>query len=210
MKKRLTFSLALMATQLTLATGVTSDIFVVGADNSDEAIQHLTQINNITIAELENRARPCAYSKWPSCSSAGFLSKSESLINRLILDNDFVHAAGLTHADLAQPLTIMRTLPEAYCQMNDPSFPLSGGTCLWNGMSFTVEFTPYFGHQESIFDDGLSSSVDVKVTNTATGQVITYAEILAPYIQQYGFYEGDTPYRLPPEMIIQMFRIQGT
>lgn len=207
MKRLLALSFALLTMQPHLVMALTSDIFIVGADNSDDAILHLTQINNIAISELEDRARPCAYSKWPSCSAAGFLSRNENLIDRLLVDNDYVHAKGLTHAKLAEPLTIMRTLPATHCQLNDPSSPLAGGSCLWNGMKFTVEFYPYFGHQESIFNDGLVSSVDVNVINTTTGQVIRYSEILAPYIQQYGFYEGDTPYRLPPEAIIQMFGI---
>lgn len=209
-KRLLALSLVFMTMQPALAMGVPSDIFIVGADNSDEAIQHLSQINNMAIIEIEDRARPCVYSKWRACSSAGFLSKSERLIDRLLADNNYVHSKGLTHAKLAQPLTYMRTLSETHCQMNDPASPLSGGTCLWNGMNFTVEFLAYFGFQESIFDDGLRSNLDVRVINTTTGQAITYSEMLIPYIQEYGFYEGDTPYRLSPESIVQMFRINGS
>ncbi len=187
-----------------------SDIFIVDADNSDEAIRHLTQISNTSIPDIEDRARPCAYSKWPHCSGAGFLARNESLIDRLLADNDYVHSKGLTHAKLAEPLAVMGALPETLCQRNDPASRLAGGTCLWNGVSFTVEIMAYFGYQESIFNDELRSNIDVRVINTATGQVITYSEMLIPYIYEYGFYEGDTPYRLSPESIVRMFGIKGS
>ena len=209
MKILLALSLSLVTMPPVLAMGVTSDIFIVGADNSDEAIRHLSEINSMTIPDIEDRARPCAYSKWLYCSRTGFLSKSESMIDRLLVDNDYVHSKGLTHAKLAQPLVIMRTLPNTHCQMKDPEWPLAGGNCIWNGMNYTVEFQPYLGCQESIFNDGLRSYVDVKVINNTTGQALTYSEMLVPYIQQYGFYEGDTPYRLSPESIVQMFGIDG-
>jgi hypothetical protein len=201
--------LALIFALITIQPALSSNIFVVGADNSDESIRDLTQINNIKIPEIEDKARPCAYSKWEKCSRTGFLSKNESLIERLLVDNDYVHSKGLTHAQLAEPLIIMRTLPETHCQRNEPTEPLLGGTCTWNGVNFSVELAAYFGVQESIFNDGLLSNVDVKVINTTTGQTFTYSELLVPYIQDYGFYEGDTPYRLSPESIVQMFDMHG-
>ena len=102
MKSLLALSLALVTIQPALTMANPSDIFIIGADNSDAAIRHLTQLNNTTIPGIEDRARPCAYSQWPQCSSAGFLAKNESLIDRLLADNDYVHAKGLTQGRSCQ------------------------------------------------------------------------------------------------------------
>jgi hypothetical protein len=64
------------------------------------------------------------------------------------------------------------------------------------------------GWQDSVFNVKLKGSNVVVVTNSSTEQKIKFADLLPHYIQRYGFYDGNTPYRLAPQTIIEMFVIK--
>ena len=92
-----------------------------------------------------------------------------------------------------------------FCTRKNTTDPTFGGECVFNGTHYSVEMEISLGFQESVFNDGIRSNVDVIVMNISSGKKITFSEMLPPYIKQYGFYEGDTPYRLAPETIVGMF-----
>lgn len=186
------------------ATELPPEAFAVGLDNSDSQIIHLSSLTGLSIQEIEYRAKPCAYTKWPGCSTAGFLGKDEKLTERLFEDNDYVHSKGLTHADLSVPLLVMLTLDPAYCTPDPSGW---SGKCVYRNRKYEVTLQCTNGFQESIFDDGLRSSCDLTLKDQARPKTLGYAEMLPYYIALYGFYEGNTDYRLSPESVINFFEL---
>jgi hypothetical protein len=191
------------------SSGMAADKFRIGADNSDQSIKNLTELTGLRISQIEDRARPCRYSSWSECSSAGFLGKNESFISRLLVDNQFVHWKKLTHGKLASFLFTIMQMPSPICTRNDPKSVWSGGECVFNGIRSQVSFFLTAGWQKSLFDDKLIGSFSIVVQNLKTNQKEEFADLLPSYIQRYGFYEGDTPYRLSPSAIIKMFEIES-
>ncbi|MBF0361652.1 MAG: hypothetical protein HQK49_11610 [Oligoflexia bacterium] len=197
----------LMFSNVTLAFALTEGDFLIGADNSNEVIRNLTSLYNDPIAEIERKARPCEYTDWKLCSHGGFLAKDESFIERLIIDNTFVQSKSLSHRKLAEPLIILRNIDPDFCKPTESTLGPSG-ECIFNGQTYKVQVMCTDGYQYSIFNDGLKSACVVTVQNMKTLKELTYdSDLLPNYIKLYGFYEGETPYRVSPEEIIAFFSL---
>lgn len=164
--------------------------FTVGGLNTTDILRGLSEINGVSLEELEARMRPNAM------SMAGFLGPEESLIDILTVDNDFVLSRGNTHQQLATPLKYAIAL---YCKQ-------MGDTFEYNGQSYKMDVTSWRGLQQSPFSDNTYASSDMRVTNTSNGSSIQFSFLLPEMIERYGFYEGKgTSYRLEPEDILEVF-----
>ncbi len=182
--------------------------FIVGRDNPDSAISRLESLTGLSIKKIERRARPCAHTSWSRCSTAGFLGKDESFIERLLVDNRFVHSMGYTHREMAKPLFILKEMKKKHCVRINSEKGLFA-RCSYNGWEYDVLLMCTKGVQESIFNDGLRTSCLVNAKKLKDGKEVDSllydSDLLPNYIRLYGFYEGNTSFRLPPERIIEFF-----
>jgi hypothetical protein len=78
--------------------------FVVGGANPTGLIRSLTEINGISIAELEKSMRP------NGLSSAGFIGEKEQLLDVMAGDNDLVVSLGLNHQEIGLQLRVLAAL----------------------------------------------------------------------------------------------------
>lgn len=173
--------------------------FSIGGTNTNATIAELKALTGVPIDEIERRARP------GRLSDDGFLGKDESFTEVLAKDNAFVVTQGLTHQQLAEPLFHAINMTRLTWSRGDGK-PLA---FTYKGQRYTVFHIQWRGSQESIFNDGLMSSRDYEVTNLDTKQSIGFSEFLADYIWRYGFYEGNTAYRVDPARIIAVFGLKG-
>jgi hypothetical protein len=170
--------------------------FIVGGKNSTALIKGLTEINGITIRNLEAEMRPGA------SSSKGFLGKDEKLLDVLAADNRFVvEEKGLTHQDLARHLHAMGAVWGWKVLHQQAKQPF-----LYHGRKFQVIGYPTRGFQPSPFDDDTKSGTNVFVKNLSNGKEIYYGLLVPFMVERYGFYEGHgTPYRLEPAKVLEVF-----
>ncbi len=163
--------------------------FVVGGKNATPLIAKLTEINGLTIAELEQEMRPGA------ASTAGFLGADEDLLKVLAKDNDFVtETLKKTHQELALHLRIIAAIGS---KEHEPF--------LYHGGRFKVSFIYSRGYQDSPFRDGTRASSEAIVENLASGKKLKYSLLVPDMIERYGFYEGKgTSYRVDPKDIVEV------
>ena len=57
----------------------------------------------------------------------------------------------------------------------------------------------------SPFMDKTSAGDEFLLYNLTDGKTIVWSGLIPIMIERYGFYEGETPYRVPPEMIAETF-----
>ncbi len=158
------------------------------------------QVNGIPVLELQEKLRPSGDPFFGS--RAGFIDATERLLDQWSLDEDYVHAQGYTHRRLAFPLLYAMALWER-----------SGGKTNWSALEFSHNgkkylmrgFTPIGGYQYSPFGDQIGGKIDFRITNLETGDSVSFHELVPHLIWNHGFYEGNTPYRVPPQDIIRVF-----
>jgi hypothetical protein len=167
--------------------------FIVGGVNSTERIKNLKAFKTVDIATIEARMRPGRYSQ------DGFLGAAESLIDVLAADNAYVvDTLKLNHPLLAAPLQALVSV----CRENELPNEFEFELC---GQHFSLSYFGTRGFQTSPFDDSFLGSQEFTVTNNDTGATIKFADGVAKLIDKYGFYEGNTPWRVDPKTILAVF-----
>ncbi len=169
--------------------------FHIGSYNSYQVIDRMNSLTEKTIEEIESDARP------NGLSEAGFLGDRESFKQRLKLDNDYVLGKGFTHQDLAEPLFAVMNILDF---IDDSRF----NNFTYQGQHYRASYQSWRGFQESLFYDRLLADRDYKVTNLATGKELKFSPLVPYYIARYGFYEGNTSYRVEPAAIIDTFQLR--
>ena len=161
--------------------------FVIGGKNETAAIKKLTEINGLSIAELEKKMRPKALSK------VGFLGIDEKLLEVMAADNAFVvDQLGLTHQELGWHLRVLAAAGNAE-------------EFRYQGKKFKVAVTQAKNFIDSPFADGTKTNTDVKLHNLDNGKKLQYSLLVPLMIERYGFYEGqDTQFRVEPLHILEV------
>jgi hypothetical protein len=161
--------------------------FVVGGKNDTALIKKLTEINGLTIAELEKKMRPKALSK------VGFLGVEENLLDVLAADNALVvDQMGLTHQDLAWHLRVLAAAGD-------------NEALAYEGRKFKIAVGTAKNFIDSPFADGTKTNTDVKLHNLDNGKKLQYSLLVPLMIERYGFYEGqDTPFRVDPKQVVEV------
>jgi hypothetical protein len=180
-----------------LIIGVTQDPsgFLIGGTNKTEMIRGLKTIGGEPISKIEKKMKPHA------SSTAGFLGRTESLIDVLSRDNAYVvDQLGTTHQEIGATLkTILKATPQ------------KSGEVVWRGQRFKVEKKDeYLGSQSSPFPDEEESTfakgIDYQITNLSSGHSIMVSDSLPDLIERFGFYEGfETQFRLEPCDVAKVF-----
>lgn len=106
----------------------------------------------------------------------------------------------MTHQQLAEPLFYVMNLLHHYSVRPDKEIQFR-----YKGTLYKAFYVLWMGSQESIFNDGLQADKDYIVTNMDNGASLGFSELLPPYIERYGFYEGNTSYRVDPQKILDVF-----
>lgn len=169
--------------------------FIVGGKNSSELVRGLTEINGISIPDLEKSMRP------QGLSTAGFLGKDESLLDVMAADNDWVLGAGLTHQELARHLYTFYRISRVAGERRKESEVFT-----YRGIRYTTYVQVTDGFQHSPFKDGTKTSADVYVKNVDNGKALSFSPLVPLMVERYGFYEGHgTSYRVDPKDIVDVF-----
>jgi hypothetical protein len=180
-------------------------IFSIGGVNRTEAIRSITHLTGLPISELERRMLPDmrdmnTIKKGDYYGSTdGFRLYSESLLDILSTDNDYVSRRGLTHQDVARPM-----LQLMYAFIKDGkghrlAFDL-------NGKKFVAEMKGFPMWQDSPFNDGISvPGMNIYVENRQSHSRFGFALLNPILIARFGFYEGKIEYRVEPEKAIDFF-----
>ncbi len=168
--------------------------FVVGGKNSSELIRNLTEINGISIPDLEESMRP------KGLSTAGFLGKDERLLDVMAADNDWVLGVGLTHQELARHLYTFYRISLAAAEPPEESEVFT-----YRGVRFTTVVQTMDGFQDSPFKDGTKTNSDVFLKNVDNGKTLAFSPLVPLMVERYGFYEGHgTSYRVDPKDIVDV------
>ncbi|HCS79319.1 TPA: hypothetical protein DIV55_06305 [Patescibacteria group bacterium] len=163
--------------------------FVIGGINSTEQIKGLPTLTGVSIAKLERDMR-----------QEEFLG-SESLLNLMASDNDYVLSQRLTHQQLALPLKY------AYA-FYENGF---GKSFIYQYRKYEIRVMQWRGYKHSPFNDGLMTDLDMIITDIETGNTIECSALVPEMIERYGFYEGrDARYRLNPQQVVEFFRLNGS
>ncbi len=193
----------------------------------------LSQVQSITgksIGEITYQGRP------GRMSGAGFMAEDEDIISVLKGDNQLVQAMGLTHRDLSKPFfhlwnTILYMIDydsQGIISSNESdsmfyfgrSIRFAAPSCRgWQYSLFTdsiqgechlelevaltEEDRSFIDKHYSFLSNGDKKDFIEKLTHVHTGEMVAY------YIQYYGFYEGHTDYRADPITLAFIFGLKS-
>ncbi len=188
--------------------------FVEDGDNSDQTILNLKKLHGWDIEELEERLQPGEIE--PPHSAYGFIGKNESLLTLLVKDNKTVHQHGFSHKEIADELS-------QFLEVCGSIFDCNNKHVKYKGTSYRIDVFCSRGCQDNPFDPGYypgdpngeglpTSSYDMKISklNESGQAVVTVTNVtsmLPSLIRKFGFYEGDTRYRVSPEDLINLFNL---
>jgi hypothetical protein len=164
--------------------------FIVGGNNATSLIKKLTEINGISILDLEKSMRP------EESSVAGFLGKDESLLEVLTTDNQYVvDELGLTHQELAKHLHVLAAI----------GMRQEGKQIIYHGRKFKIRMIYSKGYQDSPFKDDTKTDSEAVIFNLENGKDLRYSLLVPMMIERYGFYEGKgTSYRVDPRKVMDV------
>jgi len=199
--------------------------------HSEEELARTRTITGVPVANITAAGRP-ERSSW-----IGFMGPDEDIIGVLTRDNRLVKRMGLTHPDLARVMFHLWNIIQSHdLRMRVQGKPLKGiDWFIYNGRKIRIlDAGSGHGWQESIFNDDnlglyqLEFRRDLdpeeeaflrkrysrlgrekldqlvrKLTYIHTGEMVAY------YIQRYGFYEGDTGYRADPVALALIFGLKS-
>lgn len=166
------------------------------------------------IVEIEKRMRPGVASR------AGFLGASESLLERLRTDDEWLRLRGITHEQIADRLETMiglflrakalapRGTVERMYEDAPRTFTIYGRLQMMG--------VPFAGFQECPFDPGGSTSrrscgrgsSDFAIARLGSEKWIPIPELAIHLIRDHHFFEGDTPYRVDPAAVVDLLEIR--
>jgi hypothetical protein len=195
-------------------------------------ILSLTEINGITIEEIERRAQPLEDKTldpqtWRCRSSSGFLGENEKFKDVLLLSFNELKKIGISNQDIAFHLRSilekaeskrkkLKVGPSVPIKITHPSYPLPSKKN--EKLEFSVEKIFFMGSQQSLFynanikesKENLEWKNDFIITNTRSGKSLkiggnTECGIIR-YIEEYGFYESgeNNDYKLTPIDILSL------
>ncbi len=194
-----------------------------------EELESVSAITGRPLAALNRLAQP------EQISTAGFLAQGEDLISVLMADNETVKALGLLHADLARPLhhawnLILAEMGPSRAAARSKQIPF----VFYRGHAVRLETGSSRGFQESLFDDEIIGNSRIWIERDLADEELAFlrktypllapadtdklierltrihtGEMVAYYIQRYGFYEGHTEYRADPVALAWIFGLRS-
>ena len=105
----------------------------------------------------------------------------------------------LTHQALSAPL---RALVDVCHNNKNLSFKFN---FMLRGCNFELSYIRTRGTQESPFEDELFGQDKFVITNLNNQKTISFGDLVPLLIERYGFYEGNTEWRVEPSTILEVF-----
>ena len=201
----------------------------IGA-HAEAELDRTETITGRSVDEITEDGRPGGASK------IGFMATDEDIISVLRGDNRLVDRLGLTHPELAKAMLHLWNLVRAHdIEARRVGRPVPVvDWFLYNGNTVQlIESESGKGWQESIFDDGILGMFLIRIQRdlepheeaflrhkygqipddeiaelTAALSQMRVGEMVAYYIQRYGFYEGHTNWRADPIAIARIFGLR--
>ena len=197
--------------------------------HAPEELASATAITGRSLAEIDRLGQP------GQISTAGFLAAGERLVPVLTADDATVRALGLTHPELARPLhhlwnLILAEVSHGHSASRSKRIPFVH----YGGLVVRLETGNSRGFQESLFEDEIIGNSQIWVERDPTPEElgllrtsypqltdaerqtlverltrIHTGEMVAYYIQRYGFYEGHTDYRADPVALAWIFGLRS-
>jgi hypothetical protein len=188
--------------------------------------------NTLSIAELEERLRPGAYSQ------AGFLGPAESFEAVVTQDRQILEKLGISHEQVAAALeSVLRLvenqreellkgnpqeylkkgrdrIPDLYHPATLPHFvvgnlpPITSGYLV--GDRLQVFIVHYRGMQECPWGCKYQdwSSLDFLILNRESGKYVTGPGLIVHLIREHSFFEGsETPFRVDPARVVEVLEL---
>jgi hypothetical protein len=197
--------------------------------HSDEELLNIISITGRSVAEVTMRGRP------DRMSGAGFIAADEDIISVLLGDNTLVKKMELKHSDLATTIFhLWNIIQHSEVHIGKGNESIKIDTIFYNNKCIKFNVPSCRGWQDSIFEDSimgechLEAQVELtdeekkyisekykdlskegisdlisKLTTLHTGEMVAY------YIQMYGFYEGHTDYRADPISLAFIFGLKS-
>lgn len=168
-------------------------------------------IAGMPIEKVEKRMRSTNY------MTSGFLDKDESLVDVLTRDQQEVNRMGLTHKQISDPLQEAHN-NYVLLSLQNPNWKDRREEILIEGQPFIMSIKDSRGVAVSpLIDTSNGSNGDWRLS-TNSGAIITlenprnktessFSDMLVHLIRDFGFYEGNVPYRVPPTEIAEFFEL---
>lgn len=175
-----------------------------------DEIETSQTINGIPVSVIEQRMRPNMR------SNAGFLGEDEKLVDVLKKDQETVNSLGLTHKEIVRPLEDFNT-QYVLKSVENPDWAKTNTKVTINGKDYRMEAQRWFGPIVSPLlaggDNGdwrkaTNSEIYVTLTDEKKGKSRSFSPLAISLIRDYGFYQGNTPYRVSPEEIVDFFDLK--
>ncbi|MHC5065239.1 MAG: hypothetical protein ACYTG5_14830, partial [Planctomycetota bacterium] len=196
--------------------------------HAPEELESVTTITGRSLTDINRIAQP------KQISTAGFLAEGEDLISVLEADNETVRAMGLTHPDLARPLhhvwnLILAEVKQGHSAARSHRIQ----AIVYFGQTIRLTTGSSRGYQESLFHDEIIGNSQIWLERDLTSSDLEFlrdsypelpkatrdrlvkrlmhihtGEMVAFYIQRYGFYEGHTDYRADPVALAWIFGLR--
>lgn len=188
-----------------------------------EEIEHKQTIGGIPVETIEQKMRPGEMSR------SGFIDNDQKLVDVLKSDQDLVNKLGLTHKQIVEPLQIAHN-QHVISSCEDPRWEYEvrtpdGNTerqkrvvdIVYHGKTYKLSGKTYRGVQMTPFlldtrktdwRDSTNTASDLTITDPETGHELNFSGLLVHLIRDYGFYEGNTRYRVGPEEIASFFGLK--
>lgn len=149
-------------------------------------------------------------------SDVGFLDEEEKLEQILALDDAAVTSMGLSHKKIASGLQYFVELYE-YLHKNTKS---TGPMMVIgpDGKEYLLSGKSWRGYQDSPFNDGTKTNVDVHIVNPRNGADLWCSGLVPEMGGRYGFWEGNLrgnenvqhwgrSYRVPPKLAAHVLEL---
>ncbi len=163
------------------------------------------------IGKISQRMQPNGWSQ------VGFLAPGQDLVEICQKDAEILKARGITHAQIADRLeAVIMKANHLFRQLQDlkqgeiPQAIIEDKLCV-------PSYISTMGHQECPFTQdpqkrsticGKGSSMITIINQTSKKQIDNITELHAHLIRDHHFFEGKAPYRLDPELAIEVLGLE--
>jgi hypothetical protein len=154
--------------------------------------------------DIESRMKP------GRSSQAGFLGEHDSLDGVIAADKAVLSNLGLTYNQFADRLETITQKAQYEARNADEYWDTVEKGIIVDG-NFEVKWNSYMGYQHCPYgckDGEAKSDTDYTIKNIKTGESVFFSLLHIHLIRQHQFFEGNTQYRLDPEICARVIGIE--
>lgn len=198
--------------------------------HSTEELHNTISITERSIAEITMSGRP------ERLSGSGFMAADEDIVSVLLGDNELVKKMDLKHSDLAKTIFHLWNIlqEKEVIEIESGISSIGIDTIFYNNRVIKYKVPSCRGWQYSLFNDSILGECHLEVqvdlnkserdyilenyTHLSVDELTDFVErlthihtgeMVAYYIQMYGFYEGHTGFRADPVSLAYIFGLKS-